>query len=108
MREEYNIVFECTGEEGTIKGIRTWITYGSKRDFDKSYVPGKSERIIAEGVSEEKAVKLCNNVPLEVMLKEPVKPSSYRTGRVDRDLLRMNVTDSLFGVASNIDHTSDD
>ena len=38
MREEYNIVFECTGEEGTIKGIRTWITYGSKRDFNGSLI----------------------------------------------------------------------
>jgi len=105
---KYNVVFEHTGEEGTVEGIRNWTTYKSEEDFKKSYVSNNSERVIADGVTVEEAVRLCGQVLLEVRLRESVNASTDENGEVNRDVLRMNVTNSFFAVILGTDYREPD
>jgi len=59
----YNVVFENL-REGSEKGFRTWRSFSSKDDFEKYYTEKiyecvSSARIVAEDVSESKAILLC-------------------------------------------------
>ena len=79
-----------------------------KEDFKKSYVSNNSERVIADGVTVEEAVRLCSQVSLEVRLKESINASTDGNGEVNRDVLRMNVTNSFFAAVLGTDYPEPD
>jgi hypothetical protein len=56
----YNVVFEGTGgPNSNYLGIRTWTSFGSKKEFDEFMMrTGNKDTIVAEGVTEESAKDL--------------------------------------------------
>ena len=104
MEKGYNVVFERTGEEGTVKGFRNWFTYKSEEDFNEKYKSCKSERVIAVGVTREKAVELCREVSLETILRESVNASTDKNGGINKSLLRMNIANSFFAFVLDTDY----
>lgn len=68
---EYIVVFEYTKEAGGYEGVITWSPYGSKEKFDKLYTPErqKMERVVAEGVSMERAIELVKQTPIECYVR---------------------------------------
>lgn len=70
MGEEYNIVVEY--KNGPLEGGRSWTTYASKVDFEskkEKLLGGGRLRIVAQGVSIDKAIEICDNAPLIRALK---------------------------------------
>ncbi len=58
----YNVVFEYTERVDSHQGVRTWTTYKNREEFQKFYTSERAERerVIAEGVSNKRAIELCS------------------------------------------------
>lgn len=71
----YNVVLEGTGAEGSnFEGIRTWTDYQSKAAFDRVRARVK-DKLIAEGVSDDQAIKLVSMTPGETRARLAIKQS---------------------------------
>lgn len=66
----YNVVFEGTGgPRSNYAGVRTWTSFRDKAHFQEWQRSAKNfDRVIAEGVSQEKAIALSNKTPLEAQV----------------------------------------
>lgn len=66
-KKEYNVVFEYTEGAGGYVGGRFWTSYSSKKKFDNDSPPEKrvNVRVVAEGISQERAIELVQQTPPE-------------------------------------------
>jgi hypothetical protein len=81
----YNVVFEHTLKAGGYAGTRTWTDYGSKSEFVRMNPTADGYRtVIAEGVSQTKAIDLCSLSPEVCILTAAVEElCKTKDGRVD-------------------------
>ena len=69
-KDYYLVVFEGGGgDNGNYKGVITYTPYESKEEFDKSWKQrNTSDKILAEGVTNEKAQELVATTPFSAYL----------------------------------------
>jgi len=86
-KEKYIVVLENISDTG-FKGLRTWFEFSSQEEFKKFYVGStkKTHRVMAQGISEAEAKKLCLDIPIfdfariveaEVKKENISDPNSY-------------------------------
>jgi hypothetical protein len=90
----YNVVFQYTRECGGYEGVMTWTAFKDKADFEKWYTPEikKRNEAIAQGVTSEEAIKICDRTPLSCSLAACVEEAKdKRSGKVDKQILKMEL-----------------
>jgi len=69
----YYVVSEYTQKAGHLAGNKTYSCYKSKEDYESNHLPGIKEKgeqvVVAEGVTEDEAKKLIENVPFANKLR---------------------------------------
>jgi len=63
---KYNVVFSYNAKAGSYEGVRTWTSFESKEAFEKwkKEMMPEDHDVIAEGVAEQEAVRICANTPV--------------------------------------------
>jgi hypothetical protein len=93
----YNVVFEYTAATGGYEGVRTWTGWPNKAKFQKDWAKAPSERkareiVVAEGVTQERAVELVDQVSIDAYIRAAVQEATNRkTGRFDKFLWKMEI-----------------
>lgn len=89
---DYYVVFEYTAAMGGHEGVRTWSSFPSKGDFDQWYTPHirQNERVLAEGVSAEEAMRICDGTPLMADLSACIENATVG-GSVNKQILETNL-----------------
>lgn len=91
----YNVVFRGTAEAGAYEGIITWSSYSSKEAFDKHNKQAEQE-VIAEGVTEDEAVKLVGTTSVEARLRVVAEKSKNDEGKVSLRILGQELQMLMF------------
>ncbi len=65
---QYIVVFEKSKRAGPYEGTRSWISYSSKEDFNLRPF-NNHDTPIAQGVSEDEAIALCNETPMVAYIR---------------------------------------
>jgi hypothetical protein len=87
-KKDYIVVFAYTKEAGGYEGIVVWTCFSSKEDFEKWYTEDlkKYKRVIAEGVTAERAVELVRQTPRACRIAAALQEATEReTGEVNED-----------------------
>ena len=90
----YNVVLQYTDQAGGYEGVRYWTSFKSKAKFIESYPKGlnKLQKVIAEGVTQDKAIELSSQTPVAceraACLEEATNPT---TGKVNPKILEMKI-----------------
>ena len=87
----YNVAFEYTEAAGGYKGVRTWTSYKDKEDFHKHYNDKMRalQRVIAEGISDEEAIKITSEIPLRCYAAAAVQEATMPDGSLNEEILDM-------------------
>lgn len=96
--EGYNVVFEYTKETGGYEGVITWSSFKNQEDFKKMYSSDveKRQRVIAEGVTPERAIELCNKTPTKSDIASCFEEATLPNGEINKDILEMKLRTILF------------
>jgi len=88
----YNVVFKT--RIGPSQGVITWTSYKDKEHFDQWYNEEMraSYEVVAEGVSQEEAVRQSAATPYAVRLRAALNGvADPETGDIDPDVLAMEL-----------------
>ncbi|MFA5953035.1 MAG: hypothetical protein WC812_00415 [Candidatus Pacearchaeota archaeon] len=76
VEERYEVVFEYTEKAGAYAGNRFRVSYRDKNNFLEMHNPKNEKlKVIAENISDEESLRLCEEVPLQNMINSAVKNS---------------------------------
>jgi hypothetical protein len=98
----YNVVFCYKEAAGAYCGVRTWTTFKSKEEFDGWCTPDIQERekVIAEGVSKDEAVRLTERTPAFCYFNVAVEKSrDSETGVINPFILDMEMAKVAFALS---------
>ncbi len=89
----YNVAFVYTREARGYEGVITWTSFESKEDFDKWYTPEirARERVVEEGITDERAVELCSRTPIACYAAAKLQDATMEDGSIDLFLLEMGI-----------------
>ena len=93
----YNLVFEGTGQENSNHlGIRTWTSFRDKEDYIQwMRESGNGDKILAEGVTQDEALKYIKQTRLADRTAAVVAASTTKDGEVNPTVLRFNLMNLL-------------
>ena len=103
----YNVVFEGKGSRmGNYKGIRTWSTYESREDFvEKWENMDNPDTILAEGVTDEKAIEICSQTTLfdaaNAAVRESLENDKINLKKLDYELAKIALSRRETNTPSN-------
>ena len=89
----YKVVFQYTSAAKGYEGNRYQIPFNSKQEFDSWYTEEvkKKQTVVAEGVTDEEALRLCMDVPLSKRFNAATEGAKNDTGRLNPAILEMNI-----------------
>jgi hypothetical protein len=89
IKKRYNVVFRNTKANGSSEGLITYRSFESKEAFNKQYTAKikKLEAIVEEGVSDERAIKLCAQTPFACKIASAVKEAIGSGGNIHEGTL---------------------
>jgi hypothetical protein len=93
--ETFNVVFQYTREAGGYEGVITWTSFKNEADFNDWYTPDieRRERVIARGVTQEKAIELVRQTPAACDLASCVEEATDpETGELNPEIFQMRLT----------------
>ena len=98
--EEYYVVFEYTAKAGGYAGVRTFTGYNDESDFNKHRRLNNShERIVAKGVTLEKAQELTALTPEFSRLTVIVEEACYaEDGHVDTNFFQHHLMMAIYAL----------
>lgn len=99
--ERYNVVFEYTEVAGGYRGVRTITAWSTKEDFKKAWESSpemqKTNKILAEGVSDQVAQELVSLTPLQCDINACIhEATNPETGEIDEFTLEMMLANVAF------------
>ena len=101
MAERYNVVFEYTEASGGRAGIRTWTSFSSKEAFQKS--PRRdTKKVIAEGVSDDEAKRLCAETPITSRINAAFAEATRPDGSISPIMLEIELANAEASVALDL------
>lgn len=91
--EQYIVVLAYNANAGGYSGVRTWSAYDSKAEFDEWYrKEGTAEYdIVAAGVTERRAIQLCQQTPLRNYVRAAVAEATGPDGLVNTEIAQMKM-----------------
>lgn len=100
----YHVVFEYTPEAGGYEGVRTITSFKSKEAFDEWYTPEirAKERVMAEGVSFDRAQELVEQTPAACYLNAALGRAMEQEDPESRKfILEMELSKVMFAIADS-------
>jgi len=97
-KKKYIVVFAYTKEAGGYEGVVVWTRFSSKEDFEKWYTEylKKRQRVIAEGVTAERAMELVKQTPRSCRIAAALQEATDRTsGEVNEGIFQMKLRTML-------------
>lgn len=100
----YNVAFCYTRKAGLSHGIVTWSSFPNKEDFDKWYTAEirSRERVVEEGITEERAVQLVSETPLACRIAAAIERSRDPDGSINFDRLKYEAATAAFAESEAI------
>ncbi|OGH85481.1 MAG: hypothetical protein A2294_03040 [Candidatus Magasanikbacteria bacterium RIFOXYB2_FULL_38_10] len=100
---DYAVVFEYTAAAGGYAGVRTWTAFKDKADFEQWLHKTdnkvlQNQKIVARGVSDDQAIRLVEETPIESYAAACVE-ESIRSGHVSKFLLEMHLSSTAMAIA---------
>jgi len=91
----YIVVFRGRGDGmGNHKDILTWTKYRSLEEFNGMWEQTtNSDEIFAQGVTEEEAVELVRQTPIQAYVNSALLEATNPDGSINEDLLQRKLTD---------------
>ncbi len=98
---EYNVVFVYTEDAGGYEGNMTWTTFDSKEAFDEWYTDEikRENRVVEEGVTEERALELVAQTPVACRIAAAVQAATGDNGEINEFALEMELQNAHFSIA---------
>lgn len=96
---DYNVVFEYTAKAGGYAGVRTFTSYDDEADLKKHQNLNSHERIVAKGVTLEKAQELTALTPEFSRLTVIIEEACYaKDEHVDPKILEHHLMMAIFAL----------
>lgn len=100
----YAVVFEYTAAAGGYAGVRTWTAFKSQADFEKWLKQPdnkvlEKERVIAQGVTDEEAIRITEGTPVECYAAACIEEATGRSGHINEMLLEAQLSGAAMAVA---------
>lgn len=103
----YNVAFRAGENALAYKGVMTWSCYPSKEDFDKVRHEPYHGEVVEEGITEERAIEITKDTPVECYLNAAVaEATDQKTGVVNLNRLRMRIEIAMFAINNSSGHTA--
>ena len=93
---DHIVALRYTAAAGDYAGVITWTPFTSKKDFDEWFntIGKKDQEVVEEGISEERAIELCQTTPLRSYVAAAIDESTNpTTGHINDDLVRSRLHD---------------
>lgn len=88
---EHIVALRYTAAANGHAGIVTWTPFPSKQEFDDWFknIGHKEQEVVEEGITEERAIELCQTTPLRSYVRAAITESTDPdTGRVNHDMVQ--------------------
>ena len=99
---EYYVVFEYTEHAPKSTGNRFRVNYQNGEEFKRMHdARDETLRVVSEGLNNAESLRLCDEVPIETMLRSAERRSVESDGRVNQTKRLMHTVNALYAKLSS-------
>lgn len=98
---KYNVVYEYDDTMGGAYGNRFWTSYLSRAEFDAISLRGTGMVVIAEGVTDEKAIDLTSLTPEICRVMLVIENNFIENPNPSNDQIRFGFTNAFYAIEAD-------